>query len=251
MPNVLIPTPSGQMPAYLAVPSNPAPVPGVVVIHDVYGMSQDHRSQSDWLAEAGFLAASIDLYYKGGLLFCLRSVIRDMMARSGPAFDDVEAARNWLLDQPNCNGKVGVLGFCMGGGFVLLLVSGHGFSAGSINYGGKMPAEVDDFLKAACPVVGSYGSLARWEQGDADQLEQALQRALVPHDVKEYPGAGHSFMNNHQSFVFKLLRFAGIGYDDPATQDARRRIAAFFHAHMDSQPARFSNSSSSAASLRR
>lgn len=232
MPEVLVPTGRDRMPAWLAVPSNPNPVPGVVVIHDIYGMSADHRNQADWLAEAGFLALSIDLYYKGGLLLCLRSVIRDLIARSGPAFDDVEAARKWLLAQPNCNGKAGVIGFCMGGGFALLLVSGHGFSAASINYGGKLPPDVDDFLKAACPVVGSYGGLAKWERGDADRLEQALERALVPHDVKEYPDAGHSFMNNHNPFVFKLLRWAGIGYNEAANQDARRRISAFFHTHL-------------------
>ena len=53
----------------------------------------------------------------------------------------------------------------MGGGFALLLVSGHGFSAASINYGGKLPPDVDDFLKTACPVVGSYGAKSRWEKG--------------------------------------------------------------------------------------
>ena len=78
MPDVLIPTPRGQMPAYLAVPSKSGPVPGVVVLHDIGGMSADHRNQADWLAEAGFLALSIDLYYKGGLLLCLRQVIRDL-----------------------------------------------------------------------------------------------------------------------------------------------------------------------------
>ena len=233
MPDVHIPTPRGQMPAWLAAPSTLAPVPGVVVLHDIYGMSQDHRNQADWLAEAGFLAISPDLYYRGGLLFCLRSVIRDLLAGAGPAFDDVEAARAWLLSQPNCNGKAGVIGFCMGGGFAMLLVSGHGFSAASINYGGKLPPDVDNFLKTACPVVGSYGALSKWEQGDADRLEQALQRALVPHDVKEYADAGHSFMNNHGAFVFKLLRFTGIGYNEPAAMDARRRITAFFHKHLD------------------
>ena len=56
MPDVLIQTPRGQMPCYLAVPPKPEPVPGVVVLHDVGGMSQDHRNQAAWLAEAGFLA---------------------------------------------------------------------------------------------------------------------------------------------------------------------------------------------------
>lgn len=234
MPNVFVPTPRGKMPAWLAIPSNASPAPGVVVIHDVFGMCRDHRNQANWLAEAGFLALAIDLYYRGGVLLCLRSVIRDLTERSGPAFDDIEAARSWLTAQPNCSGKIGVIGFCMGGGFVLLLISGHGFSAASVNYGGKLPPDFDAFLKTACPVVGSYGGLAKWEQGVADQLQIALERALIPHDVKEYPDAGHSFMNQHGTFLFKLLRYKAIGYNEPATLDARRRIAAFFHTHLDS-----------------
>ena len=234
MPNVLIPTPRGQMPAWLAVPASTVHVPGVVVLDDVFGMSQDHRNQANWLAEAGFLTVSPDLYYKGGRLVCIRQVIRDMIARTGPAFDDVEATRSWLLAQPGCNGSIGVVGFCMGGGFALLLASGHGFGAASINYGGPLPKDVNDFLNAACPVVGSYGGMAKWEQGVADQLAAALERALIPHDVKEYPDAGHSFMNNHRGYGFlKVLRFKAIGYDEPATMDTRRRIVAFFRLHLE------------------
>ena len=233
MANVLVPTSRGQMPAWLAVPPGTGPAPGVVVIHDVFGMGQDHRNQANWLAEAGFLALAIDLYYRGGKRVCVRQVIRDLMARTGPAFDDVEAARSWLAGQPNCGGKIGVIGFCMGGGFVLLLISGRGFSAASVNYGGKLPPDFDRFLDAPCPVVGSYGGLAKWEQGVAEQLQKALDRALAPNDVKEYPDAGHAFMNKHGIFLLKLWPFKAIGYNEAATQDARRRIVSFFHTHLD------------------
>lgn len=232
MPNVLIPTPRGEMPAWLAIPIAPKQVPGVIVLHDVGGMSQDYRNQAEWLAKAGFLALAVDLYYLGGMLRCLRATARDLMARAGPTYDDVEACRLWLAAQPGCTGRIGVVGFCMGGGFALLLVSGHGFSAASINYGGKLPPDVDDFLKAACPVIGSYGAKSPFERGVADQLERALQRALVPHDVKEYPEAGHSFMNQNEHFWFKVLRIVGIAYDEPAAMDARHRIAEFFHTHL-------------------
>ena len=65
-------------------------------------------------------------------------------------------------------------------------------------------------------------------------FEQALQRALVAHDVKEYADAGHSFMNNKGQFWFKLLRFVDIAYNEPAALDARQRIASFFHTHLGS-----------------
>ena len=225
------------MPAYLAAPASAGRVPGVVVLHDAAGMSQDLRNQADWLAEAGFLAVAPALFHPGGFIFCFRTLIHDLLVRDGPTFSDtaladVESTRAWLSLQPGCNGRAGVIGFCMGGAFALLLAFGRGFSASSVNYGGKLPADIETFLGTACPIVASYGAKDRWTRGVADQLERALERALVAHDVKEYPDAGHSFMNNHQNVFFKLLRFSGIAYNEPATLDARRRIVAFFRTHL-------------------
>jgi carboxymethylenebutenolidase len=230
--DVLIPTNSGPMPAYLASPEGTGPSPGVVVIHDALGMSPDVRQQSDWLASEGFLSVAPDFFHWGGKFRCLRSVFTDLRARQGRAFDDVESARTWLLGQPNCSGKTGVIGYCMGGGFALLLAPGHGFAASSVNYG-QVPKDAEAFLKESCPIVGSFGAKDRTLRGAARKLDTALERDGIPHDVKEYPDAGHSFLNKHDSMLFAVVgRLMGGGYHDASADDARQRIAAFFRTYL-------------------
>jgi carboxymethylenebutenolidase len=236
VPTVTIARSDGELPAYLAAPTGPPPWPGVLVVHDALGMTTDLQRQTDWLAEAGFLALAPDLYSRGGRLRCLFGTMRGLVRGEGAVFDDLETARAWLARRADCTGRVGVIGFCLGGSLALVLASTGAYGAASVNYG-ELPGDPMSALASACPVVASYGGRDRTLRGAGERLEQALAAHGIPRDVRTYPDAGHAFLNDHPSgempaWAVIAGKFASAAYHEPSAQDARRRIVAFFDAHL-------------------
>lgn len=233
---VQIPTPRGEMPAYLATPTGEAPAPGVVVVHDALGMSTDVRNQADWLAGEGYIAVAPNLYYWGRRIRCLISTVR----RGERPLSELDSTRRWLGQRDRCTGKVGVIGFCMGGDFALMMAPRPGVSAASVNYGGAT-GDLERALPDVCPIVGSFGAKDRWPgmRRVPERLESMLDAAGVDHDIKVYPGAGHGFLNDHDPaelplWVKAIAKLAAAAFDEPSARDARRRIVDFFDVHLRS-----------------
>lgn len=216
------------------LPVGAGPWPGVVLVHEVFGINDVMRRQAERFARAGYIALMPDLFSEGGARKCLTQTFRDLSAGEGRSFADIEAARQFLIAQENCTGEVGIIGFCMGGGFALAAAT-LGFGVASANYA-RLPKNLDEALAGACPVIGSYGGKDRSLVGAAATLDGALTRLGVDHDVKEYPEAGHSFLNDAESgppaVRFLVKRIIGAGPNPEAATDAWRRIDAFFAEHL-------------------
>jgi carboxymethylenebutenolidase len=240
MLTIIVPGPAAESErgAYFAEPvatvGSPGPWPGVVVIHDGLGLGDDMREQSDWLAAAGYVTVMPDLYHGKRMIQCVKGTFQQVMAQRGPVFDQIEQARSWLAARDDCTGTVGVIGYCMGGAFALVLAGRPGYSAASVNYG-QLPEDIEATLAGACPVVASYGGKDRSLKGAADKVAAALAKAGVPADVKEYPNATHAFINRPSlaSPTAVLMKITGLGaYDHDSAADAKRRILAFFDQHL-------------------
>lgn len=120
---------------------------------------------------------------------------------------------------------------CLGGGFALAAAA-TGFDASAPNYG-RLPRDAPAVLAGACPIVASYGGRDVSLRGAAAKLETVLTDLGVEHDVREYPGAGHSFLNHTVGGPLgSVLKVAGVGHHQPSADDAWRRILAFFDAHL-------------------
>ena len=244
MPEISFPVDGGTARGYLAVPAGgsagpegpggaaePGPWPGVVVIHEAFGLNDDIRAKADQFAARGYLALAPDLYDGRPWVRCVLSAFRQLRAGSGPAFTALEAARGFLAAQADCTGKTGVIGFCMGGAFALLCAPSGGFAAAAVNYG-EVPRDAESALRGACPVVGSYGGRDLMGTKHPERLRGALTALEIPHDVKVYPDAGHRFMTEASGAAAVLARFARMPYQESDAADAWRRIFAFFGEHL-------------------
>ena len=232
MVDVRVATARGPLPGYLTRPSATERAPGVLVIHEAFGLTAEMRSHADRLMNAGYLALAPDLFSWGLKVRCMAATMVSLSRGSGRVYDDLEEARAWLAGHEACTGLVGVVGFCMGGGLALACAPRGGYAAAATNYG-DVPSDAEKALAGICPVVASYAGRDRYLRGHAARLRGALEALGVAHDVKEYPNNTHGFMNPHPGLLPRISgKLLPLVYDPEAAEDAWARIIAFFDEHL-------------------
>ncbi|MDQ1373182.1 MAG: carboxymethylenebutenolidase [Actinomycetota bacterium] len=227
-----LPLPNGRsLTAAVAVPDGPGPHPGVLVLHEAFGLNGDIRRITSRFADEGYVALAPDLYSGGNRLRCLSALLLGPHQKESLAL--VEVARLALAGRADVDERrIAVIGFCMGGGFALAFGARGGVRAASVNYG----AVDKDREKYAdvCPVVAGYGAKDKMFTKQAVRLEEHLEALGVPHDVKIYENVGHSFMSydNGPAWMLKVPNPLHAGYSEPEAEDNWKRILAFFGEHV-------------------
>lgn len=217
--------------AFLALPGDASgPRPGVLVLHEIHGLNHDIRRIARRFATAGYVALAPDLYSGGSRPVCVARAVLSMQLGGGPALADLEAARAYLAARPEVRAdRLGVAGFCMGGGFALLLARTGGFRIAAPFYG-AVPRRARA-LDGICPVVGGYGDADRVFGPQGRRLRRHLESLGVRHDVKLYDGVGHSYMSHHAPSRLDGIAEYGplrVGYNADAAEDSWKRMLAWF-----------------------
>ncbi|MFI5315994.1 MAG: dienelactone hydrolase family protein [Myxococcota bacterium] len=225
----------------LALPETTAAAPGVVVLHDVWGLSDVYRGVAKRLASAGFAALALDLYARGerpGSPADMPAVMRFMHALPDRrVLADVQAAADYLRARPEVGGRaVGLTGFCMGGKYAFLAASHCAGLAAAVPWYGMLRAPsldaenpehaLDALERVRCPVLALFGADdALIPQSDVEELRRRAGARGLPIEVVVYTGAGHAFANESRPEAYRAA----------AAQDGWRRALEFLAKHLSSR----------------
>jgi carboxymethylenebutenolidase len=174
----------------------------VIVIHEIFGLSDWVRSVTDQLAEAGYIAIAPDLLSGtapgGGGTAELGGMDAVRKAISGLPADQITADLNavaaYVAKLPACNGKVVVAGFCWGGGQTFRFVTNNKNMKAAFSFYGPMPEKDEDLARIQCPVYGFYGGNDARINASIPRATEQMKKAGKTYDPVTYEGAGHGFM---------------------------------------------------------
>jgi carboxymethylenebutenolidase len=208
--------------AYLALPDGPGPDPGLVVVHEAFGLNDNIRDICRRFAAEGYAALGVDLFGDRNRAVCMARMFTGVMAGHLDHYGvpALKAALGQLAAHPGVDpARIGAVGFCLGGSVVLTWACTDE-RLGAIAPFYAMAPRPRRAINRLCPVVGSWPGQDITTKA-AGVLEERLTAAGIPHDLKVYPGTKHSFFNDQWR-----------AYHPAAAADSWQRVLAFLAEHV-------------------
>lgn len=231
--HVLVPTRGGPMGCHLAIPDGP-PAGAVIAVMEIWGMNDTTRQHAHEFAEAGLVCLVPDLFWRQEPGVELSDgnpadVRKAFDLYYGFDYDlgvhDMGDIAAWLKQQPECIGRVGAVGYCLGGKLCYLMCRRTDIDAAVACYGTYIEHNIREVGNLHCPFVLHMAMKDRWVQAEVNEL---LERNLAPSPlvaIHKYPGADHAF-----------ARHGGKTYSKPEADRALGLTLDFSSAHLASVP---------------
>jgi carboxymethylenebutenolidase len=203
---------------YLATPDGSGPHPGVVVIHEVYGLNDQIKEICQRFAVAGYAALAVDLFTDRNRAVCMTRYMAGMLLGSVNRYgvSDLKSALTYLAKNRAIDAqRLGAIGFCMGGSFAVAWACTDSRLKAIAPFYAVNPRPLD-VVSRLCPVVGSYPE-NDFTAKAGRTLDVELDKYDIAHDIKIYPGAEHSFFNAESK-----------AYNKDAAEDSWVRVMKFF-----------------------
>lgn len=209
------------VPGYLCRPSGDGASAGVIVLQEWWGLEPHIKDIAERYARAGFVALAPDLYHGNVTAEPDEARKLAMGMDRDRAIKEIASSIRYLKAQSYVSGKVGTVGYCMGGGLSITAACNiQEVDASIIYYGGSPSAE--DLAKVTVPVLGLYGGAdGGVPVSTATALSEALEKNGTPYDVHIYGGAPHAFFNDTRE-----------SYREEAAKDSWERTLTFFQKNL-------------------
>jgi carboxymethylenebutenolidase len=216
---------SGTMRGYFVRPANAqGKLPGVVVVHENRGLNPYIEDVARRLALQNYVAFAPDALTPVGGYPGDEDRAREIFAKLDPVkrMNDLLAAEPFLKSRPECNGRIGAVGFCFGGGVVNMMAVRIPDLAAAVPFYGAQP-NAEDTAKIKAPLLIHYAGLDERIDAGWPKWEAALKANHVRYEMHMYPNVHHGFHNDTTP-----------RYDEAAAKLAWSRTLAFFKQHLQS-----------------
>lgn len=225
-----ITTPDGDFGGYLAVPDGAGPHPGVIIAQEIFGVNHFLRDVADGMAKHGFVTFVPDLFWRIEPGIELTDKTEAEWKRAFELFNtfnvdtgitDIQASITAVRDHTVCNGKVGVMGFCLGGLLATLTAARTDVDAGISYYGVGQENKLDEIKAITTPLLMHIAEEDSYVSKDAQKLILAVATENPLITAHTYAGREHAF-----------ARFGGEHYHEEDAHLAAKRGMAFFKQHI-------------------